>query len=47
MENSMTKFIADYEIISHASLKNAEEKLKYKEPSGTYEIHLSNLKGLS
>ncbi len=40
----MKKFIADYEIVSHTSLKNAEEKLKYKEPSGRYEIHLSNLK---
>lgn len=40
----MTRCISDYEVLAHAVLGDGRTKLVYKDPSGTHEIHLANLK---
>ncbi len=39
----MTKWIADYEVVSHLSLATNDLKLKYIDPTNLNEIHIKNL----
>ena len=39
----MTKWIADYEVVSHLSLAEGESKLTYNNPIDSYEVHIKNL----
>lgn len=39
----MTKWIADYEVVSHLSLATNDLKLKYIDPANLNEIHIKNL----